>query len=187
VSAKDQFEKIEARIERFAKIELPETIEAAAMEKIGDVLKGTPLEPLASMIARDGQIFDPDRSGLVKVETAIAGIEAAREEFVRIFSTDQLDVIASFNPVQAAGMTIQAVAQTVEALWKGVKKTGLKDTAAAVWQFALHFAGSLAAILYGPKATKFSLVLSEVIFGLRERRLFQSKAKRELRKKRTRD
>jgi len=187
VSAKQEFEKIEERIERFAKIELPETIEAAALEKIADFLKGTPLEPLASMIARDGQIFDPDRSGLVKVETAIAGIEAAREQFISIFATDQIDVISTLNPLVAAGMTLQAVANTVEALWKSVKKAGVKDTAAAVWQFALHFAGSMAAILYGPKALKFSLALSEVIFGLRERRLFQSKAKRELMKKRTRD
>jgi len=187
MSAKEQFEKIEARIERFAKIELPETIEAAALEKIAYTLKGTPLEPLASMIARDGQIFDPDRSGLVKVETAISAIEAARELFVSIFSTDQLDVIAMLNPVQATAVTLQAVGNTIQALWKSAQKTSFQDTAEAAWQFVLHFAGSMATILYGPKALKFSLGLSEVIFALRENRLFQSKAKRAMKKKRTRD
>jgi len=187
MSAKEEFEKIEERIERFAKIELPETIEAAALEKISEKLKGTPLEPLASMIARDGEIFDPDRTGLVKVETAISAIEAARELFVSIFSTDQIDVAATLNPIQAAVSTLGAVVNTIEALWKSAQKTSFKDTAEAAWQFVLHFAGSMAAILYGPKAVKFSLGLSEVVFALRENRLFQSKAKRAVLRKRSRD
>jgi len=183
MSAKDEFEKIEDRIKRFAEVELPETIEAKALEEIQTRLKGTPLEPMVSMIVRDAAIFDPDRTGLVKVETAIGGIEAARELFVGIFGGDQLAVVMALNPLQA-GVTALAV---VEQIWKSVRKAGLKNTAEGVWQFALHFAGSMAAILYGPKALKFSLGLSEVIFALREARLFQSKAKRELIKKRTRD
>jgi len=187
MSAKDEFEKIEDRIKQFARVELPETIEAKALEEIQTRLKGTPLEPMVSMIVRDAAIFDPDRTGLVKVETAIGGIEAARELFITIFGTAQLDVIQTLNPMAAAGITAQGIGNAISALWTSSKKAGVTNTAEAAWQFALHFAGSMAAILYGPKALKFSLGLSEVIFALRESRLFQSKAKRELIKKRTRD
>jgi len=185
MTTQERFEEMAKRIQDFTEIELPELIEAKAIKAMEDRLRGTPLEPLGSLLIRDAEIFPPDGTGLVYARTAIGAIEAARELFIANFATDQLTfAMATFAPGPYA---VQTVIQTAKAIYQAAKKTSLSTVLEGIWSYVLHIGISLTATLYGPRAVKFSLELAEVIFALRGNRLFQSRAQREWIQKRSRD